>query len=471
MPPVFTVPPASIVCSLHPLSTAARAVSTVPPAARAVRMPKFSPPKQCHRGPANKLHKTVASGSAEHVNAVLSGAPIDIDQGDEQGCSPLMIASGLGHSRIARTLINRGASISVKANDNTTALHLSAQPGHVAVSKILVSAGADLDAATYEQGFTPMHLAVQHGQLGVMGVLIEAGANVNSSSSDGRTPLYIGAENGRLNGVKMLLRANANPLLAATDTESGNGLKLTPFVPLDIAVQGGHSEVVRELVQQVGIEGCGGASGGVQALRIAAISQDLDIVAVLTDAGVVDTGEVLVAAAGYGCEASVKFLLRQKEGASSGRAAYVNFRDTFGFSSLLLATGWLGVSPPFPRIGRLLIDAGADTASAVQVGSSFNATPLAAATRMLHEKKIQGKNATEEQLHKLEGVRRLLLRVEAVHAVSFLWPGKSPSILNAAEGTRRTEMIATSLTRMLPLLRRRARRPRVILAALCRWVV
>ena len=73
------------------------------------------------------------------------------------------------------------------------------------------------------------------------------------------------------------LRAEANILLAGTHRESA-----LPFLPLDIAaLLGGHSEVVRELVQQVGIEGFGGESDGVDALCAAATNQRVDIMAVL----------------------------------------------------------------------------------------------------------------------------------------------------------------------------------------------
>jgi len=38
----------------------------------------------------------------------------------------------------------------------------------------------------------------------------------------------------------------------------------------------------------------------------------------------------------------------------------------------------------------------------------FYGTPLALATRTLCEKEVDGKDAPEEQLHKLEDIRRLL---------------------------------------------------------------
>lgn len=48
----------------------------------------------------------------------------------------------------------------------------------------------------------------------------------------------------------------------------------------------------------MGIEGCGGPSGGVFALLLAAKGRRVGIMAVLTEAGAVDTGEALNTAAG-----------------------------------------------------------------------------------------------------------------------------------------------------------------------------
>ena len=81
--------------------------------------------------------------------------------------------------------------------------------------------------------------------------------------------------------------------------------------------------------------------------------------------------------------------------------------------------------------------------------------------------------ATESQLDSLEAMRRLLMRVEAVHAVSWLWASDTSSTTHAAaaavKGTGRAAKKASiALVSMLPVLRRRAGRLRVLWAALHR---
>lgn len=103
---------------------------------------------------------------------------------------------------------------------------------------------------------------------------------------------------------------------------------------MDVAAQNGHVDVVREFVQQCGIEGCGGTSGGVDALALAALNQHVDVMVVLIDAVVVDTGVALCNASGSGPEASVTLLLGQ-ERTARGERAYVNSHDPFGQTPLL----------------------------------------------------------------------------------------------------------------------------------------
>lgn len=100
----------------------------------------------------------------------------------------------------------------------------------------------------------------------------------------------------------------------------------------------------------------------------------------------------------------------------------------------------------------------------------FQDGPLGLTTLTIRDRNIGQGTATEDQLHGLEGVRRVLLNDEAAHAVSWLWRSDAPSVISAAEGGT-TKMISAPLAAALPLLRRRGRRRGVLLAALFRSVV
>lgn len=360
--------------------------------------------------------------------------------------------------------------MSVAADGGTTALHMSAQDGHLAVTLALIEAGAELDAWGV-RGATPLHLASQYGHAKVVAALVEAGAEVDNRAGDGQTPLYMAALDGRLDAVKVLLRANADPMLTAI-TRRG-----FVYTPLDVATNQGHAKVVFELIQKYGIECCRGGSRRLEVLSIAAKAGHVDIVALLMDAGVVDLGEALVAAAGCGRTVSVDFLLqrRQRQGSPTDLARYVNSRDVVGFTPLFRAIeGYCNAEgkPPLvsPTLVQLLLDAGADTSVTVRFRNQggwalFDGTPLDFTSLCLREKKVgRMYKATEEDMNRLEALRRLLLRAQAARASSWMWPDEPPlpDSSVAAEVSSRTNAgtsaaSGVTLTVTLSTLRRRSR--------------
>lgn len=250
---------------------------------------------------------------------------------------------------------------------------------------------------------------------------------------------------------------------------------------------------MRELIQRVGIEGCGGGSRGEIALLMAGEGQRVAAMDLLTNAGVVDTGQALTISAGLGREAWVKFLL-QNHAKHCGPGAYVNVRGRNDTTPLLSSIHVCGVheQSSFPRVARLLVEAGADTTPARLLVEAvadtttdlrrtnsagmvlfFCCTPLELTVHILQEKKVDGIYISEERLRRLESIRRLLLQVEAVHAESWLWPSSSdddghrPD--NSAAVATMTNAAVPKLGSMLPILRRRTRRPGVVWASLCRW--
>lgn len=156
-----------------------------------------------------------------------------------------------------------------------SALHISSQRGHLAVTKALIKAGAGTEARVSSDGSPPLQLAAERGHSEIMRVLIEAGADVNSRALNGTTSLYRAAQCGHVEAVKLLLRAKADPLLSFSKSS------WSQFTPLDVAAQGGYLEVARELIKEHGIEGCGGDIGGMVALRAAAAHQHVEMMGML----------------------------------------------------------------------------------------------------------------------------------------------------------------------------------------------
>ena len=208
-----------------------------------------------------------------------------------------------------RALLGRcGAADRVQAwarnLDSITALHLAAARGHLQVVRLLVDAGEDPEARNPQNLAAPQHLESTNGPLEATQALIEAGADPDSRLLAGDTPLHAAEANGHVwRPLGCFLRAKADASL----TKKG---RRHEYTPLDCVAPRGRLKVVRELLQQRGIEGCGGESAGVRALTAAARGQRHDIMAALLRAGVANTGTILCVAAGEGNEKFVKSFLQ-----------------------------------------------------------------------------------------------------------------------------------------------------------------
>eukprot|EP00752_Nemacystus_decipiens_P007967 g7120.t1 len=419
------------------------------------------------RGPSTALHDAANFGSAMGTVALLSSGSIDIDQGDPKGFTPLMSAAFAGHSSVVRILLSRGANVFLQEDQGATALFCAVQQGHLDATKLLVKAGSDLNARNNVDQ-TPLFKAAVKGYTEVSRVLIEAGASINNRGPYGVTPLWAAAHGGHKDVVAMLLHAKADPLLAADENE-----KIVPL-PLDAAAQHGHVATVLELIQHVGIEGCRGNNIVTNALCLAAESGHVDVMAALMDAGMADSGLALCRAAEFGREGSVKFLLQEEErkGWESTQGGYLHAVGR-AFGRTPLSCGVDGCSP---RVVRRLLDAGVDANTgvhaSVNVGTCAD-TILDYTVDFISELTAGGEDANEDRLHKLEEIRRMLLQAEAVHAASWLWLRDGASYW--ADGVERTRQIETTsaaggpLELTLPILRRRAGRRGVLVAALRRY--
>ena len=82
------------------------------------------------------LHDAAYRGSTEKTCPLLeSGHAGGIDKIVERG-----------YARDVRVLLGKGADVSIAGEDGYTALHVSAEKGHLAVTKMFLKAGADLEA-------------------------------------------------------------------------------------------------------------------------------------------------------------------------------------------------------------------------------------------------------------------------------------------------------------------------------------
>ena len=166
------------------------------------------------------LTELAKSGNLAQVRQLLSAQPELATQRLASGETPLMAALYRGHHDIVQALLEHGAAtdifaaaatgrggplriglidgadVNAVAFDGWTALHLAAFFGHVDAARILVEAGADIQAISANSlRNTPLHAAVAGKHADVALFLLEHGADPHAVDAGGYTPLRMAAEN------------------------------------------------------------------------------------------------------------------------------------------------------------------------------------------------------------------------------------------------------------------------------------
>ncbi len=190
--------------------------------------------------PESPVADAAMRGDQGSVRALLQqGADVNAAQGD--GMTALHWAAERGDLEMARMLIYAGAGLeAVTRMAEYTPLHLASRAGHGAVVGALLEAGSDPAAPTGSGGATPLHLAAAAGDARAVAVLIEHGADVNAREERaGQTPLIFAAAQNRVEAIQALLAGGADPSLITT---------VVDMVELEESLRGGADDAVRQQI-------------------------------------------------------------------------------------------------------------------------------------------------------------------------------------------------------------------------------
>ena len=187
--------------------------------------------------PANALGVTplwlaANNGSPAVVEALLA-AGADPDAALPSGETPLMTASRTGSAAAVRALLVRRADPHAQEHEHgQTALMWAAAQGHPEVVQLLLASGARVDdrSLIYPQvvsssgnadrsgvfevmqgGYTPLLFAARRGDVASARLLVAAGADVDAAAASGTSPLVVAAHSGHGGLAAFLLSAGADP--------------------------------------------------------------------------------------------------------------------------------------------------------------------------------------------------------------------------------------------------------------------
>jgi quinoprotein dehydrogenase-associated probable ABC transporter substrate-binding protein len=134
----------------------------------------------------------------------------DANLTDRSGWTPLMWATWGDNPALVNMLLAHHAKLDATDNDGLTPLGIAAQNGKVKATRVLLDAGADVNAPIAKGGYTPLMLASISGSSELAASLIEHGAKVNAANPGGLTALMIAAAGNRSAIAGLLLRSGAD---------------------------------------------------------------------------------------------------------------------------------------------------------------------------------------------------------------------------------------------------------------------
>lgn len=151
-------------------------------------------------------------------------------------------------------------------NLGQTPLHHACRNSALAITKLLLGAGAD-PTTRDNCDMSPLDVAVVNGNVFVVNLLIESGTDVQDADRQGWTALHYSAKKGFLGVSRALMDAGA-------DASARN---INQVSPLDVAVGEGHTHLVADMVGKHGADATLVDTNGFTALHLAETKEMVDV--------------------------------------------------------------------------------------------------------------------------------------------------------------------------------------------------
>ncbi len=115
-----------------------------------------------------------------------------------------------GDGDAVRALLKQKVDVNAAQGDGMTALHWAASLDDLATARLLLAAGAKVDARTRLGAVSPLFMAARNGSAPMIEMLLKAGASTTQADATGTTPLMVVAESGNTDAIKVLAEHGAN---------------------------------------------------------------------------------------------------------------------------------------------------------------------------------------------------------------------------------------------------------------------
>jgi len=158
-------------------------------------------------GAYDDFFKAIEFDRPEQVQQLLERG-FDPNSPNPKGQPALMAAMQQSSNKVVDLLVNwPSTNLSIKNPQGETPLMLAALNNKLALAKLLIQRGADVNQA----GWTPLHYAATKGHIDMMRLMIDHSAYLDAESPNGTTPLMMAAHYGTPMATKLLLEEGADP--------------------------------------------------------------------------------------------------------------------------------------------------------------------------------------------------------------------------------------------------------------------
>ena len=202
-------------------------------------------------------------GISDVVGLLFQHPRIDINKGNKNGETPLILASKMGKLAVMEMLLQHPQSdVNKVRNDGQTALHSASSVGRSdEVARLLRHPNIDANMRD-NRGKTALHLASLNGNTEIVKILHQhPQLDINIDDNLGRTALHYASEAGHLEAAKLLL---LHPQIHVNTRD-----KYLNKTYLHYATERGHLEVVEMILQHPQVDVNIGDNTGRTALHLA----------------------------------------------------------------------------------------------------------------------------------------------------------------------------------------------------------
>ncbi|XAR65967.1 hypothetical protein NMG60_11011990 [Bertholletia excelsa] len=249
------------------------------------------------------VHVAAAFDRADEISGLvreLRGSSLDCR--DKEDRTALHLAASKGHERCARILVGAGADVNAASRDGRTALYRAAANGDRRMVEVLMELGADPSVGPMDRGRSAVDIArdkghnllqkevveilergeavldaARRGDLRQLEALLEQDASVDFHDQYGLTALHVAAIKGHKDAVMMLAE-----FMSDLEPRDGDG-----HTPLHLAAEGGCAATVEVLIDR-------GANVNTTSKRGRRLSRWLGLWGMMTWRSCFSSGELLL---------------------------------------------------------------------------------------------------------------------------------------------------------------------------------